>query len=850
MKSKVNPRLLFFSSLIIFALTPALHAASGTWLGASGNWNATGTWNSGIIANGVDSFANFTGVDITADQTIALGVNRTIGNITFTDTTTSSNNLFITGNTLTLDVTAAAPVIDVTQNDRTLTIGSVIGGTDGLQKNGSGSLTLTAANTYTGATTVAAGILQLSGGSANLSASSAVTVSSGGQLRFQPSGDSGTYNYNSFDLNLTSSNVYFGDNNVNTYNLGGNVTVAGGVEFYTFGIQNTMNLGGTFSGTGDMSFVSQGAGFHTFVFSGDSSATGYTGSYKIYSLGAWNYARLSGGDNRLPITATVDLESQNGGTAAILDLNGNSQELAGLAAGGFTGNGWVQNSGAGTPTLTINNLGANTFAGKLGEGSTSFALTKAGAGTLTLSGANSYNGVTDITGGALRIQNNTALGQGGFSAATLTNLQSGASLEIDGSLTIDEHMHLAGSGDGGTGALRVLSGNSTFTNFIALDDVVMIDVAAGASLAQNNQFYDVGGLTKTGAGMLTLSGANSYSGLTYINGGALRIQNNTALGQGGFNAATLTYLQSGASLEIVGNLTIDEHMHLAGSGVGGNGAIRVLSGSSTFTTPIALDDIVKIDIAAGASLTQNNQFYDVGGVTKSGAGTLVLSGSNNYTGDTTVTGGSLAVSGSSIKDTNKLVINGGTVNLTGAETVNTLFFGAVQQAAGTYSATGAGGTIASANLTGSGTLVVTTSPAAGYASWMAPFITGGLTGNTTPTGDPDNDSMNNLLEYALNGNPSISDTSILPTLMVTATDFEFTYSRLDLSLTDTVQTFEYGSTLAGWTPVLIPAGPGVSNVGIASVTITNTGATDSIKVSIPRSASAGGKLFGHLKVVK
>ena len=118
------------------------------------------------------------------------------------------------------------------------------------------------------------------------------------------------------------------------------------------------------------------------------------------------------------------------------------------------------------------------------------------------------------------------------------------------------------------------------------------------------------------------------------------------------------------------------------------------------------------------------------------------------------------------------------------------------------------------------------------------------------TADWDHDGLQNLLEYALNGNPSISDSSILPDLVVTATDFEFTYSRLDLSLADTVQSFEYGTNLTGWTPILIPAGPGVSTVGIATVTVTDAGGTDTVKVSIPKAAAVSGKLFGRLQVVK
>ena len=93
----------------------------------------------------------------------------------------------------------------------------------------------------------------------------------------------------------------------------------------------------------------------------------------------------------------------------------------------------------------------------------------------------------------------------------------------------------------------------------------------------------------------------------------------------------------------------------------------------------------------------------------------------------------------------------------------------------------------------------------GYTSWIGGFAVGGL---VAAGDDFDNDGMDNLAEYALNGNPSVSDVSVMPTLDLTPTDFEFTYSRLDLSIADTVQSFEYGSTLDGWTPIVIPAGLG------------------------------------------
>jgi len=146
-------------------------ALDGTWLGSSGNWADAGTWAGSTIADGTGFTANFTGVDISADQTVTLAADRTIGNITFTDATTSSNNLLITGsNLLTLDVASGAPAINVTQSGRTLTINSVIAGADGLQKTGAGALTLngSAVNTFTGGLTVNGGTLTLD--SSNLAA--------------------------------------------------------------------------------------------------------------------------------------------------------------------------------------------------------------------------------------------------------------------------------------------------------------------------------------------------------------------------------------------------------------------------------------------------------------------------------------------------------------------------------------------------------------------------------------------------------------------------------------------------------------------------------------------------------
>jgi autotransporter-associated beta strand protein len=161
------------------SLSGDLHQ-DGTWTAdANGIWTTDSNWSGTNRAYGKDKTANFTG-DLTGDRTVTLGSNRRIGNIVFTDAT-SSNNLTISGNTLTLDVSSGAPVIDVTQADRTLTINSVVAGTNGLTKQAAGTLTLGGTNTYTGATTITGGTLVLAS-TGSIATSSTINVASGATL--------------------------------------------------------------------------------------------------------------------------------------------------------------------------------------------------------------------------------------------------------------------------------------------------------------------------------------------------------------------------------------------------------------------------------------------------------------------------------------------------------------------------------------------------------------------------------------------------------------------------------------------------------------------------------------------
>lgn len=141
-----------------------------------------------------------------------------------------------------------------------------------------------------------------------------------------------------------------------------------------------------------------------------------------------------------------------------------------------------------------------------------------------------------------------------------------------------------------------------------------------------------------------------------------------------------------------------------------------------------------------------------------------------------------------------------------------------------------------------------TSTTPNYDAWMAGFPSITDPNAKLATADPDHDGMSNLMEFVLNGNPSVSDGSAhTPALSSAGTTFVFAFTRRHDSVSETTQVVQYGSDLAGWTDVPVTTG-GTS--GSATVTVTLNGTTDAVTVSVPKSVAAGGKLFGRLKVTQ
>jgi fibronectin-binding autotransporter adhesin len=315
-------------------------------------------------------------------------------------------------------------------------------------------------------------------------------------------------------------------------------------------------------------------------------------------------------------------------------------------------------------------------------------LQKAGAGTLVLSGANTYTNQTLLlSGGALNIQNDTALGAtGGGAVASGTIVATGAALEAQGNITVGaEALLLNGTGIGGGGALRNISGNNTYGGAITLNTAARINSDSGVLTLGNfnvisaGQNLTVGGagdttvsgviatgngtLTKDGTGTLTLLGPGFYQGVTTISAGVLNIRNGNALGSG-FGGTTVA---NGAALElqqgIVGSVFVGpEALTLNGTGIADGGALRNISGNNTYGGPITLGGAARINsdagtLTVGGSIGGLGQNLTVGGagnttissaigigtgsLTKDGAGTLILTGNNTYSGGTTVSGGTL-----------------------------------------------------------------------------------------------------------------------------------------------------------------------------------------------------------------
>ncbi len=505
----------------------ALTGGGTLTLTAANTYSGTTTISGGALVDGItNALPTGTALTVTSPGIFNLsGFNQQVASVTGSGIVTDSG-------------TAATFTVNNATADSYA--GTITGANLSLTKTGAGTLTLTSANTYGGSTSVSGGTL--ADGIANaLPTGTGLTVTSPG----------------TFDL--AGFNQQVG-------NLNGTGIVTSSASGSTMTVTGTGTLSGTMTGASNLALTINGGTLTLGGGSGDTSANTYTGTTLIENGGTLNLNKASGTnaiagnvtignaistnslvlDNNSQIAATSVLSFNSGGAgnSGKLDLNGYNQTVAGIQTLSADGSASViQNVDNGTPAgpnspavLTVNDAASYLYDGLIrnnNSGSSTLALVKQGAGTLTLADgyiatATNYTGTTTISGGTLELSN-----LGGFNSA-ITDTAALIVNQTTNNLTLSTGI----SGSGGT-------------------------------------------LTKIGTGTLTLTGTNSYTGATTVSAGTLLVNANDSAATGAVAVNSTGTL--GGTGTIGGAVTVNTGGFITGGTVGTVGTLTVASLTLTGT---------------------------------------------------------------------------------------------------------------------------------------------------------------------------------------------------------------------------------------------------------------------------
>ncbi|MDD4017403.1 MAG: autotransporter-associated beta strand repeat-containing protein [Kiritimatiellae bacterium] len=422
----------------------------------SGDWGTPENW-SDVIPNAVDAVADFSTLNIGSASYVNNDTPRTVGGLRFADAT-PSHDWNVTNATLTLATSLGMPVVTV--SNRTATFLSGLVASQGFIKDGAGTLNLSGfgANSFGGQILLKSGTLAVYKGASLQNSSGPIIVSPGATLNIDGGydgilvtntlylGGTGTGTYGALHLarnQYTTGPIRLTDDTLITSTddpfLQGPITAVGegkNLEFKTLGVHaprvyDGMNLG---TGTLTASAVPGSATAYGFslslrvanTYSGGTVLTNYAVVF-ILSTGSLGSGGVTIGPN-----AGLSLQSQS---ITLPWLKGTGGFITDMTVSSFS-----------TTTLTVNQAIDTVFAGTISNGASRvIALVKSGAGSLTLSGVNTYTGATTVAGGTLGVGTSLAspsvtVASGSGLSVSATGVVSSASLT--GTLTFQDSSRL------------------------------------------------------------------------------------------------------------------------------------------------------------------------------------------------------------------------------------------------------------------------------------------------------------------------------------------------------------------------------------------------------------------------
>lgn len=631
------------------ATTLYLDAAGGTttWDYSTSNWS-TGGGSATTWLNDSDASFKGTGGTVNASDNIA-----SVNSLTF-GTAYSLN-----GGTITLTGVGG----NITTSS-IATIQSVLAGAVGLTKLGAGTLTLTNVNTFSGDTTVSAGSLVLGNSNALLNSclnctggmvnfGSLTTVKLGGlagnqslaltndhsqAIALTVGGSTGYTTYSGVlsgigsltkvgtqALYLNGANMYTGVTKVsegtllvtNSNALQNSTFDNSGAGNLTFSGLTTATLGGL-KGNNNLSLLdnlSSMNGISLYVGNNNESTT-FGGVFcGAPSFGGGPFRNSTGRLIKIG-TGTLTLTNMNTAYVSVPAVVSNGA----LQLGDGTTNGSIAGNITNNASLIFNNGTDQTFSCDIsGTG----AVTKTGAGVLTLNGTNNYSGGTFINGGILAVDSESRLGTTPSTAATNIRFNGNGTLRWNNAFNLSANRQIS-IGSNATATFDIpavcsstdVYGQTTYTTGSA--------IVAGA-------ISGMGNLTKVGTGIIALTGVNTYSGHTTVVAGVLKVAKTSSLAD--YNTAGNIEVRNGGTLAV----------NVGGAGEWTEADINTLRSNAVFNA----GSLIGIDTTnATSGFTYSGSIKGDVGLMKFGSNALSLANTQTYSGATIVNAGALILANS------------------------------------------------------------------------------------------------------------------------------------------------------------------------------------------------------------